>query len=57
MWPRGGVVTQRAANPCTAGSSPARGLQQTKRHIFVGIWVTSAAENINGLPPPAYYDW
>lgn len=33
MWPRGGVVTQRAANPCTAGSSPARGLQQTGRHI------------------------
>lgn len=26
MRPRGGVVTQRTANPSTAGSSPARGL-------------------------------
>lgn len=33
MCPRGGVVTQRVANLCTAGSSPARGLQKIRRYI------------------------
>lgn len=31
MRPRGGVVTQRTANPCSAGSNPARGLHSIKQ--------------------------
>ena len=31
MRPRGGVVTQRTANPCSAGSNPARGLHPINR--------------------------
>ena len=31
MRPRGGVVTQRTANPCSAGSNPARGLHSINK--------------------------
>lgn len=53
MRPRGGVVTQRAANPCTAGSSPARGLQHIGRHMPYSVGATLNAENITARPPLA----
>ncbi len=43
MRPRGGVVTQRTANPSTAGSSPARGLHTIEKIEDVTLGATFSA--------------